>query len=639
MFQEKSDNTSTATVKQAEKSPKEKTMSTSHMNSLATIDITQATTLEEQAIIMQNNLENPNSASAFTDNIESYFPGKYQEHVVVNEDQKKEEEKPKHEIGDAAKDKEFMKKVFSYTVNLKGAVGKGQNNDKEDVKLVAAKLNELGYENVPQKCIDKGEWDDGLTTNIKNFQNFGGEGYYARRNYKELNKFKGIVGTNDATFKAMFRNSGLDAIFMNRSSVDSKIDIGKTKIEGDVGKDKTNNPEDVKLVAELLVENEIENVPEVCLEQGLWHDDLEKSIGAFLPNQTWIGHNGNNIKKLTKKRKSQGTLKVMNYDMSTQEHSPSETRADYDKKMDKIQEGMGIKEGDDYSIVLEIANKAATDPEYFTDLTKDIGEKLTNIASKRKDGDVTLSPVLEDRLSRFHKFMVATGLYDGNMFINDGARSPQRAHRWSVEWVIESPKAKSKYKQAVKANLIKMYDDETWHDGIYIKDKDDNYWAKKDHFYSYIGPIDPEFKTKKEYDDYKKVKRLEYKGKPKTGILWDDVVLFVKEYSDKVLSKKKDGSYRNDSSAAASEGYSDALMRMPNMAGAKPNVTNHKTGEAIDINSKKFVMKTDAIIDLIALQFGLVRDANADETWHFEMTGVEVTKENEKYLKETESKK
>ena len=42
----------------------------------------------------------------------------------------------------------------------------------------------------------------------------------------------------------------------------------------------------------------------------------------------------------------------------------------------------------------------------------------------------------------------------------------------------------------------------------------------------------------------------------------------------------------------------------------------------------------DAIIDLIALQFGLIRDGGTGETWHFEMTGVEVTKENEKYLKE-----
>jgi len=37
------------------------------------------------------------------------------------------------------------------------------------------------------------------------------------------------------------------------------------------------------------------------------------------------------------------------------------------------------------------------------------------------------------------------------------------------------------------------------------------------------------------------------------------------------------------------------------------------------------------MIDLIALNFGIVRCASGEQ-WHFEMTGVEVTKENEKYL-------
>jgi len=40
------------------------------------------------------------------------------------------------------------------------------------------------------------------------------------------------------------------------------------------------------------------------------------------------------------------------------------------------------------------------------------------------------------------------------------------------------------------------------------------------------------------------------------------------------------------------------------------------------------------MIDLLALQFGLIRDGGAGETWHFEMTGVELIKKNEKYLNE-----
>lgn len=92
MFQEKSENTSTATVKQPEKTQKEKTKDASQTNSLATIDITQATTQEEQAIIMQNNLENDNSASISTDTIANYTPGKYQEHAVVAEPLQKKED-------------------------------------------------------------------------------------------------------------------------------------------------------------------------------------------------------------------------------------------------------------------------------------------------------------------------------------------------------------------------------------------------------------------------------------------------------------------------------------------------------------------------------------------------------------------
>ncbi|HPJ77047.1 MAG TPA: hypothetical protein PLS36_09435, partial [Clostridia bacterium] len=389
---------------------------------------------------------------------------------------------------------------------------------------------------------------------------------------------------------------------MNRNAVDSKIYVGKTTLDGDVVKGKTNNIEDVKLVAELLVENGIETVPDICLEQGLWHDDLEKSIGEFIPKATWIGKNGNNLKKLTAKRKSQGFLKEMKYDMSTQKHTPGETREEYDNKLGKINEGMGIKEGDDYDIVLRIANKAATDPKYFEELTKDISAKLTNIAANRKDGDVVLSPVLEDRMKRFHKFLVAAGLYEGNMRISDGARSPERAHRWCVEWVIESPEAKSEYKEAVKANLIKMYNDKKFRDGVYVKDIDGNYWAKSEHFYYYNGS-DPKYKTKEDYaaallmEDMgiKKVfedqeDKHKMKGELKTGIYWDDVVKYVKEYT--TYKREEDQSmFRSSSSAAASEGYFDDKRRMPNKSGTSPSITNHKTGEAIDINSKNFILK------------------------------------------------
>ncbi|MBI9056093.1 MAG: hypothetical protein JEY96_19890 [Bacteroidales bacterium] len=85
MSQEKNDNTYTA-PNQAQKSQKEKTMDTSRTNSLATIDVTQVTTMEEQALITQNNTENTNSPTLYTDNIADYYPGKYQKHAIIPEE-------------------------------------------------------------------------------------------------------------------------------------------------------------------------------------------------------------------------------------------------------------------------------------------------------------------------------------------------------------------------------------------------------------------------------------------------------------------------------------------------------------------------------------------------------------------------
>lgn len=39
------------------------------------------------------------------------------------------------------------------------------------------------------------------------------------------------------------------------------------------------------------------------------------------------------------------------------------------------------------------------------------------------------------------------------------------------------------------------------------------------------------------------------------------------------------------------------------------------------------------MIDLIALRFGFICDGGGGEDWHFEMTNVEASKSNEKFLK------
>ena len=42
----------------------------------------------------------------------------------------------------------------------------------------------------------------------------------------------------------------------------------------------------------------------------------------------------------------------------------------------------------------------------------------------------------------------------------------------------------------------------------------------------------------------------------------------------------------------------------------------------MDIDRHKFVTQQDAVIDLIALSFGLVKAGGWDETWHFELSDL-----------------
>ncbi len=552
------------------------------------------------------------------------------------------EEKKEYEIGDAKKDKEYLKKTFTYSTSLVEEVGKGKTNKEEDVKKVALRLVAIGYTDIPKECKEKGDWKDELGDKIKEFQTRNkGDGYYARRTYKE--KYltpDGCVGTSNATFKALFRNSGLEPIYMNRKVVNAKIASGKTKLDGDVGKGKKNNIQDVKLVAELLVENNVPNVPKICLEKGIWDDGLEISINKFednfnLSKAGWINDKGSNIGVLTAKRKG-GTLKLMKYNMNTGVHTPQETREEYNAKLDKIQKNLGIEDDSKYAKVISMANKAATEPEYFNKLTNGVTEKLTNTSAYMKDEEASLSPVLVDRMKRFHKFLIVAGLYSGNMNTEDGARSQKRAHRWSVEYVVESSKATTSQKQAIKDNLIKMYNNTVYREGDFVIDSDGNKWAKSEHFYTYYG-ANPNYATKKDYDaavkaNKDKKEKVEEKGEAKTGIFWSDVVNYITEYTTerKLLNSK---AFRTDSKEAASEGYNDSNRRLPNKAGNSPSVSDHCDGGAMDISSSGFIIKTEAMIDLIGLRFGVIRDGGEGEAWHFEMTGIEVSKENEKYLK------
>jgi hypothetical protein len=77
------------------------------------------------------------------------------------------------------------------------------------------------------------------------------------------------------------------------------------------------------------------------------------------------------------------------------------------------------------------------------------------------------------------------------------------------------------------------------------------------------------------------------------------------------------------------EGYGfDDPRRFPLGLRTPPNRSNHITGDAFDISSAQsehyFVNRNDAIYDLIALYFGLMRPVPR-EHWHFECTNVELS--------------
>lgn len=193
-------------------------------------------------------------------------------------------------------------------------------------------------------------------------------------------------------------------------------------------------------------------------------------------------------------------------------------------------------------------------------------------------------------MERFHKFTVSIGLYNGDMEVTNGVRQKAVSHKWSVEHFILYNN-KQDHWEAIKQNLINMYNDSKYRDGIFVQDLDGNQWAKQEHFL-----FDKNDKEKKKA----------------VGINYDEVKEYVNKYG-----------YRSNKKSIAAEGYFSGNKRLPLPTSGDPGVSNHITGDAIDINYHAFINPDDAIIDLIALNFGLVRCAS-DEQWHFERTDLEV---------------
>ena len=258
-----------------------------------------------------------------------------------------------------------------------------------------------------------------------------------------------------------------------------------------------------------------------------------------------------------------------------------------------MQDALKVKEGDKIDKALKIARKAASDTNYFNELTKEIKAKVIVKPEDVNLDGISLSSVLETRMRRFHKFMVAAGLYIGNMNISDGVRSPAKAHRFAVQYHI----VVGNYKDTMKKNLKFLYNKNP--NGGVAKDLDGNIWAKKEHF------------------------KRDRSGKA-TDVYYNKVKEYVKTLNF--------GRSNITDPASAGYGYSPDCLPLP--TGKIPS--KHTQGLALDIDSHRLVNKKEAVIDLIALNFGLVRAGGKKETWHFELSDLGISAEEQAIIDKEE---
>ncbi|MBI9056013.1 MAG: hypothetical protein JEY96_19485 [Bacteroidales bacterium] len=752
MSQEKNDNTYTA-PNQAQKSQKEKTMVASRINSLATIDITQATTLEEQAIIMQNNLEKENSASAYSDNIASYYPGKYQKHTVVAEAPKKEEKKDGYissYVGDydsnpaknrianlgndvafvqghlnrlgilsdehfiaekPATEKEINKSKIPHTIvaieyfqreilscKIDGEIWPGKGNIKSLVALTVeqkdakhleylknkkeaeakaaadkakaekkAEIERIKKEPATEKNLQKyytelgnieafgkflkdyvilnpefvikaydlmdfGESDNltrAIMYNLKDseieklqdtldlkFYESLDAGWTVDEEYSMMSKLKAGKNSKNEVESSTRKTSeplkfekvdekyksGLPGLYGSRNNFNKYL--SKTELKGDVGNDSgskkaPNNKEDVILVRTKLKEKGFEvnsgKLSDLIVQIEAFQLTFlkkEKVDGNISPTGTTASKLGLNVSQSTI-----GSLSRTKDSKGEYTYSKGTDEKDYYSKTELISENIAKDDSKEENI-LKSAQEAATNEKYFKSITKELNVKLDwslkdkNGESPKKENEGNkLSSVLEDRMSRFHKFCVALGIYKGNMLVSNAVRSKTKSHKWSAEHFILYNNKQDHWK-TIKSNLIEMYNNPDYRIGTKVKDLDGNIWAIQKHF---IFSKNDSEKNKAIGIDYS----------------------LVQEYVD----QKK---YRSNKKSIAAEGYISGNRRLPLPESGRPGRSKHITGDAIDINSNGFINKNDAIIDLIAINFGIVRCASGEQ-WHFECTDLRVS--------------
>lgn len=383
-------------------------------------------------------------------------------------------------------------------------------------------------------------------------------------------------------------------------------------ISGNVGHNQANNAEDVKKVANGLVANGF-TVNDASINNGTCDATMVQAIKDFereklvRPNNRIVGYltpgswtgdydtifgehpRGLNDALRTWKRGEEydSATGLTNYTINDNGFIAADT---YEGHIDGIAEDKEIGTESDDGKAIATAARAATDEAYFNEITKNVTSEL-NLSSESVESH-QVNPILKSRLTRFHKYLSAVGLFSGNM-TGGACRSAKVAHRIAIPHVIVDNLRPASSKTSIRENVKKVFNGETVAGGSKdgsnnVKDTDGNIWAKSEHF------------NKDEDGKATSLKDTEWK------------------------THLKEVSGRTTWGVYIAEGYKrDDTKRFPLGLDKSPGRSNHITGDAIDINASGFLNMNDTKIDIIALYFGVSRPVPGEQ-WHFECVNSEV---------------
>ncbi len=500
---------------------------------------------------------------------------------------------------DVDRDIEHLRSTFKQ--GLMGSVGadpgSGVDNYKDDVKRASVQLKALDY-SLSEAALVQGEADSTFIEAIKAFQ----------KDRELMPNPDGNMSARGTTVKALFPesggyNSGLPLLYPNRGTLNAILRKARfrSRLRGDVGADiggkrPENYPEDVLSVARKLQDLGY-TIPLKTLlmakpTAGLITAIREYQCSEGLYEDGNIAQGGLTDQKLSGYRKKHiiGYVTRDKYDPSLYEGATD--REAYYATLDKLQYLTGAEGQAPLNEVLSIARLAAQDEDYFNALTATVEAKVLIDDKDIEDQGTRLSLVLQGRMEKLHRFLVLVGLYKGDMQVRDAVRSRVRAHGFAVQYRIVTDRNKAE----IKNNLIRMYNGDTdkiYLKGDYVEDEHGHQWAKKSHFTT---------------DREGRATDLDYAA----------VQAYVATLS---LG-------RSNIRKAASAGFKRGAKCLP--LPEDLGVSRHTEGGAMDINYHNFVRPKEAMIDLIALNFGLVRAGGSGETWHFELSDLEASPSEKK---------